>query len=285
MADFHGSPVLTLKNNLLQVDMLKDAGPRIVRLLPGGTDLNLLADLAGVVWEVPTGQFVPFGGHRLWRAPEVAEITYLPDHTSCSAEPIENGLRLSHEDHDKVEYRRVIDVQLDPAAPKLKLTHRIENLGKSDLIAAPWAITQCRMGGRAWLPMTAEKIAGSDYTPNRSLVLWPYTDLKDDRLIISREGVEVKAIAKEEALKVGLYSNRGWAAVEFAEGWTLIKRFAVGTAAAYTDLSANLQCYVRDLFIELETLGELKTLRPGESTEHVEEWEVKRGTLDSLGLI
>ncbi len=285
MTDFHGLPTLTLKNDFLRVDVLKEAGPRIVRLMPAGTDLNLLADLNGIAWDVPTGQFVPFGGHRLWRAPEVAEITYLPDHTSCSAEPIENGLRLSHEDHTQVEYRRVIEVRLDPSAPKLTLTHRIENLGKGDFVAAAWAITQCRMGGRAWLPMTAEKISGSDFTPNRSLVLWPYTDLKDNRLKVCNEGVEVMARSKAEALKVGLYSNRGWAAVEFAEGWTLIKRFGVGEASAYTDLSANLQCYVRDMFIELETLGELKTLHPGEAAVNVEEWEVLKGTLDSLDLM
>jgi hypothetical protein len=284
MTDFHGLPTLILKNDHLQVEVLKDAGPRIVRLTPAGTDLNLLADQFGVVWDVPTGKFIPFGGHRLWRAPEVPEITYLRDDTGCSAESIPDGLCLSHDSHGAASYRRILEIRLNPHTAKLTLIHRIQNLGQDYLIAAPWAITQCRMGGRAWLPMTAEKINGSDYTPNRSLVLWPYTDLKDERLIISGAGVEVKGSPKVEALKVGLYSKRGWAAVDFAEGWTLVKRFTVGAGSDYADLSANVQCYVRDLFIELETLGELKKLAPGESVEHVEEWEIIKGSLDALGL-
>jgi hypothetical protein len=168
----------------------------------------------------------------------------------------------------------------------LTLTHRITNLGSEVFRAAPWAITMFRLGGsRARLPMSTEMIGGSPLTPNRSLVLWPYTDLKDERLFVSGEYVDVKGEADDDALKVGIYSTRGWAAIEFAEGWVLVKRFAGGPAAAYTDMAANVQCYVRHRFIELETLGELKDLRPGESVDHVEEWELVKGSFDSLGLI
>ncbi len=285
MTDFHGFPTITLKNDFLSLDVLKEAGPRIVRLLPAGTDLNLLAEVPDMTWGIPGNEFHAIGGHRLWRAPEVEEITCLPDHRSCSAESIPNGLRLTHDDTSAVSYRRELEVTLDPAAPKLTLTHRIQNLGGEILQAAPWAITMFRLGGSiAHLPMSDDMIDGSPLTPNRSLVLWPYTRLEDERLFVSSNCVELRGEPDPDALKVGIYSTRGWAAIEFAEGWVLVKRFAVSPAVAYTDMAANVQCYVRHRFIELETLGELKDLQPGESVTHVEEWELLKGSLVSLGL-
>jgi hypothetical protein len=285
MTDYYGYATLTLKNDFLSLDVLKDAGPRIVRLVPAGSTLNLLAEVPDMTWGIPGNLFHAYGGHRLWRAPELEEITCLPDHTGCTVAPITNGLRLTHEDHGVVSYRRELEIVLDPAAPKLTLTHRITNLGKDVFRAAPWAITMFRLGGSiAHLPMSDAMIDGSPLTPNRSLVLWPYTRLEDERLFVSSEYAELRGEADDDALKVGVYSTRGWAAIEFAEGWVVVKRFAVSPAAAYTDMGANVQCYVRHRFIELETLGEVKDLQPGEAVSHVEEWELLKGSLVSLGL-
>jgi len=40
------------------------------------------------------------------------------------------------------------------------------------------------------------------------------------------------------------------------------------------DFGCNCECYCRDRFIELETIGPLVRLQPGESVTHVEEWEL-----------
>jgi hypothetical protein len=255
-----------------------------VRLVPDGSSLNLLAEVPALHWGSPAGEYYPLGGHRLWAAPEIPSVTYLPDHESVIVEPLENGLRLSHEDHYGVHYLRTIEVRLNPTAPKLTLTHTIQNLDVEPFTTAPWAVTMFRLGGRAYLPMTDGAIDGSEFTPNRSLILWPYTDLEDERLFISNTMVKIKAESRPEALKVGLFSNRGWTAIEFTEGWVLIKRFSVSQASDYTDNTANVQCYVRDQFIELETLGEFKRLESGESVSLVEEWELLPGSFRSLGL-
>lgn len=89
----------------------------------------------------------------------------------------------------------------------------------------------------------------------------------------------------EEALKMGVYSPLGWAAIEFAEGYTLVKRVSPLSSENYPDFNTNWQCYVRDLFIELETLGKLGTLLPGESVTLTEEWELLKGSLQENGLI
>jgi len=51
---------------------------------------------------------------------------------------------------------------------------------------------------------------------------------------------------------VALFTGR-LAAIEFLEGWVLVKRFKVLPPEQHGDFNTNLQCYVRDNFIELET--------------------------------
>jgi len=48
------------------------------------------------------------------------------------------------------------------------------------------------------------------------------------------------------------------------------------------DLGANLEVYTNQRFMELETLGELRTLMGGESVEHEEVWDVLPGKLEDL---
>jgi hypothetical protein len=285
MSNFHGFPILTLNNPHFSLDVMISGGPRLVRLMPAGSTLNLFAEVPGVHWWSPAGECYPLGGHRLWVAPEIPAVTYLPDHLSLITERTPDGVVLSHEDDYGVHYRRAMQVSLATDAPKMTVTHTVQNLGSKPFTAAPWAISQFRLGGRVILPMSEGLINDSEFTPNRGLALWPYTDLRDERLSIGNRAVLVKGIPHDEALKVGTYSTRGWGAIEFAESWVIIKRFKTSPASAYTDICANVQCYVRDQFIELETLGELTQLQPGQSVQHVEEWELLPGSLASLGLI
>lgn len=283
MSDFHGFATRSLSNPYFTLDVLAAAGPRIVRLIPAGTDLNLLAEVPTVFWESPHGRFYPLGGHRLWAGPEFPQITYVPDHTSAEVEETPQGLCIRHDDHfEDVSYRRQIDIRVDPNSPKITLVHLLKNLGKQPLQVLPWAITQFRMGGKVRLPLSTVPADPHTLLPNRNLVLWPYTRFEDKRFNLDNAQIEIDATPDEEALKVGVYTPEGWAAIEFAEGYVLTKRFKVFPHEQHSDYNTNLQCYVRDSFIELETLGVLSTLAPQEEVTHIEEWELKKGSLADL---
>lgn len=286
MSDYHGYATRSLSNSFLSLDVLEKSAPRIVRLVPAGTQLNLLAEMYDSVWDTPAGQYYMLGGHRLWAGPEVPAVTYIPDHFDTVLEPLAHGYRLSHEDHFKTTHlRRQFEVTLDPAAPKVTLKHEIVNLAAEPFRLLPWAITQFRLGGRAFLPVATAPADPSALLPNRNLVLWPYDRLEDKRLHLQNNGVVIDAQPEDVAIKVGVYAALGWSAIEFAEGWVVIKRFAVLPPEEHGDFDSNLQCYVKDSFIELETLGRLGTLQPGQAVTHTEEWEVRQGSLASLGLL
>ena len=288
MSDYYGFSTKTISSPFLKIDILTTAGPRLVRLTPAGADLNLFAEVPELHWFSPAGEFYPLGGHRLWAAPELPEITYLPDGEGVKIEEIPGGLRMSREDHCGVNYQRVIELTLDQALPRVILKHSLKNLAVTPLaplVVAPWAVTQFRMGGKVFIPLADSPADANNLMPNRSLALWPYTKLSDPRLTLTDTAVEIKAKPMPEALKVGVYSPRGWAAIEFAEGWVLIKHFKVLKPEVHTDFNTNVQCSVRDVFIELETLGKLSLLQSGEVVTHIEEWEIRQGTLRSLGLV
>jgi len=80
----------------------------------------------------------------------------------------------------------------------------------------------------------------------------------------------------EQAFKVGHFSSHGW--IAYTLGNVLfVKRITADQEGPYPDMGCNIEAYVRDSFLELETLGPLKTLNRNESVTHEETWEVHAG--------
>ncbi len=119
------------------------------------------------------------------------------------------------------------------------MEHEIRNAAASPMVLAPWAITQLRPGGVAVVP---DPPRGSGPQADRSIVFWPYTDPGDGRMCYRLDG---RVFGKQVRLDPdGSYPDRG----------------------------AALQVYVCDAFCELETVGVVRTLEPGETASHRELW-------------
>ena len=114
----------------------------------------------------------------------------------------------------------------------------------------------------------------------------------DERLVLGDPITRVLAIAGSQGrVKVGLQGRPGWAAYRRGDA-LLVKRVAWLDGVTYPDMDASVQCYSCGDFIEVETLGPLEMLGPGESTSHRETWTLHRvdpdapvdAVLDGLGL-
>ena len=84
MGDFFGYTTRILSSRFLELEILENAGPRIVRLSYKGS-LNLFAELPEISVPTPSGNFHYLGGHRLWHAPESMPKSYIPDDNTLSA--------------------------------------------------------------------------------------------------------------------------------------------------------------------------------------------------------
>ena len=260
-------PFASIENDFLRLDYLTTTGPRIIGLVAKGASGNLLAETPEVHWPTPHGEFYLRGGHRLWVAPE--NPFYVCPEDGMQVE--QNGSMVilrSAEDASGIE--KEISIQLDDN--RVHLFHRVTWHGENEIRLAPWAITQLRLGGMAILPQS--NVDG--LLPNRNIVLWPYTRIDDERLELNDELILLHGKASAEACKVGGNNSHGWIACAFSNA-LFIKHFEVNADEVHPDLGCNVEAYVKDVCIELETLGPLRTLKQGDSVTHAETWQVLTG--------
>jgi hypothetical protein len=239
-------------------------GPRILSL--GGPDGNLLAILPDAGIEGPNGGRYRFlGGHRLWAAPEVPEITYQPDERPCTTTEVGRGARVEAPP-DGAGLVKVIEVQ--PAPGGWIVDHTLRNDSAAPMTVAPWAITQFPLGGEVIMPIGS---TNGGPQADRALVLWPYTDLGDPRIRFDRDTVRIDAVAGASPLKVGASPSCGRVA-HHLRSHVFEKHIEADPDATYADRGAAVQVYLCDEFCELETLGPVRTIEPGESVAHRERW-------------
>jgi hypothetical protein len=272
MQNFHGLPTAVLENNHIRVEYLTTAGPRIVGLSYHGSP-NLLADVYDVIWDTPNGDYLPLGGHRLWISPEAPEKTYVPDKTGLSIRKTPQGVELHGASEASSGVQKSIRIEMDPAAPLLRLVHTIVNESSSPLTFAPWGITQFCQGGTAILPQPVGNTDPQGLLPNRLLVLWPYTRIHDTRLELRDDFILIQAEAALPPVKVGYASSAGWLAYWW-KGILFRKTFDLHPGAAYPDGGCSAEVYCGDRFVELESLGALGLLDPGQSVQLIETWEL-----------
>ena len=264
----YSHPFASLENESLRIDYLTALGPRLIGLYARGVEGNLFAVTPDQHWPTPNGEYYLHGGHRLWTAPEDPFYTVPEDKVSITKEPNKVTLR-SNLDASGLE--KEISFQLD--GDRVALSHKIIWHGSEPIELAPWAITQVRLGGMAILPQSTSE---SGLLPNRNLVLWPYSRLNDERLILRDDLVLLHGHAADEACKIGNYNPYGWIAYAMSQA-LFVKRFNVDKENRYPDMGCNVEAYVKNSCVELETLGTLKTLEPGTSVTYDENWEVMIG--------
>jgi hypothetical protein len=260
-------PFETIENDQLRLDYLTTVGPRILGLYLKGMEGNLLAETPEAHWPTPHGEYYLHGGHRLWTAPEDL-------YTMCPEEGVEVLQKDSHITlHGSVEASGVQkDIEIELRENTVHLLHRVTWHGGQPVTLAPWALTQARLGGMAILPHAR----GGGRLPDRNMVLWPYSQLKDDRLDLHDDLILVHAYKTGKPFKIGTFTSKDWIAYTLGNA-LFLKRFKQEGAGDFPDRGCNLEAYVGDTFIELETLGALTLLSPGDSLTHEETWELTAG--------
>ena len=109
--------------------------------------------------------------------------------------------------------------------------------------------------------------------PNRNLVLWPYTQLADPRLSLNDDFDFITADAITPPVKIGYLNRHGWVGY-LVGGVFFVKRIEAQPSLPHPDFGCNTESYCNDRFIEIETVGPLTHLTPGQAATHVERWEL-----------
>lgn len=268
--NFLGQECTLLENEQLKLLVTRSVGPRILSF--GFKDgENLLAELADVAIHHADGVFHFYGGHRLWHAPEEPRRTYLSDDAPVESSSSENGLLVTAPTETQTGLQKSMEIRLSGESAQVVITHRFTNQGLWPVTCAPWAITQVKTGGTAILPQTRQD---TGVLPNRSLVLWPYTDMSNPNVQWGSNYILIHA-RMESPFKVGFPNPRGWIGYWW-NGVLFVKRADYNAQAEYYDFGSSSECYCNNQFLELETLAPIHTIEPGETASHVEVWSLHR---------
>jgi hypothetical protein len=263
---FEGHDCVRLEDGDVAVVVTISAGPRVLGMLV--EDENLFAVLPEATLDGADGERFRFlGGHRLWVAPEIPTITYRPDDRPCAVTELENGVEVVAPP-DGAQLAKSITVRR--GSEGWLIDHVVRNASPRPITIAPWAISQLRTGGEAVLPIAPSE---EGTQADRSLVLWPYTDLGDPRIRFGRDEVRLVASRGGPPLKLGAAPSDGHVAYRVGNH-RFEKRIDVDTAAPYPDRGAAVQVYLCDDFCELETLGPLEAVPPGGHVTLRERWLV-----------
>jgi hypothetical protein len=100
--------------------------------------------------------------------------------------------------------------------------------------------------------------------PNRKFALWPYTRWDDPRLQLGDEFVLIKSDATKHAMKLGYFNPHGWLGYVY-DDVVFLKRYGVRSDEEYPDYGCNSEVYANFRAVELESLGPLVELHPGEA--------------------
>ncbi len=277
--NFHGLKTVALENTFFRIEMLADAGPRIVRLIPRWTGENLFAETPEFTARVPAGEFHFYGGHRLMIAPEKVSRSYIPDDGGVTIKDVTGGYRISGAIEPGTGLRKTITVQVSSTEPFIIVRHKIENLGPAPVKLSPWAITMLRPNGVAILPQQTGNVDEDGYQPNRRFALWPYARWNDSRLKLNDDFITVNADLTPSPFKMGYFNPHGWLGY-VRDDVMFVKRFGVRRDQEYPDYGCNSEVYVDARSLELETLAAVQELAPKMDTVHTETWEVHN--VDSL---
>ena len=267
----HGRATRLIENAHCWVEVLAGGGPRIVGFGLAG-EQNLLAETPDVRWDSGHGVFELVGGHRLWFAPETPDCS-VPDSAGLEVAAIPGGVSLTGMVESPTGLRKTLDIVLEPGVAAASIRHVLRNAGDRILNISPWPITQLRLGGVAVVELPLASVEHG-MTPNQLVVLWPYASWVDERFHLGERAMTVRA-TPGDPFKVGCLSATGLVGYRLED-----MMFVLGIDAAAdrprADMGCNVEIYSDRGTIELETLGPLVRLAPGDTAVHVERWSVAR---------
>jgi hypothetical protein len=265
---------LRLANGDFELLVTTDVGPRILvyKTPLGENALKVFEKQIGTSGEP---EWRSRGGHRLWLAPEDAALTYHIDngpakwrHDDFSGETVIESIQETPQ-----RLRKTLGILCPAQGTRVSLRHTIVNEGEQPIILAPWAVTVMRPEGLEIIPQPALGEHPRDLLPNRGVVLWSYTDLSDLRLTLGTKFWLLRQAAGYPPLKIGLAHREQWIGYVLSDS-LFIKTFEYDLGAVYPDGGCNFETFADSEMLEIETLGSMVTLNPGQAANHHETWHL-----------
>lgn len=263
---------LRLANETAEVIITLDVGPRVISYRTHDGQ-NVFKTYDAQLGGQGESEWMIRGGHRLWVAPEDEVISYHKDNGPVDFQTPDhsNEILIETVSTEGATIAKTLGVQLAVSGSKVTVTHTARNAGDEPLQLATWALSVMAPGGIEIIPQPPLGEHPRDLLPNRGMVLWPYTDLSDPRWHLGQKFFMLRQIEGLLPTKLGLAHREKWVAYILGDS-LFVKTFDHIQGANYPDGGCNFETFTNDEMLEIESLGPLAILAPGESVSHTEHW-------------
>ncbi|HRX14593.1 MAG TPA: hypothetical protein P5087_06240 [Eubacteriales bacterium] len=261
--------MLIIENGNLSFGITTEFGIRISRICAFGFDnICFFDEKFSQTKTVGDVKWLQLGGHRLWRSPECDEC-YLYDNTAAETVLFDNGAEFTAKRGDGLIFSIKIEFLTENSA---RVTHTAKNTADKAVNLSLWGITALRHGGKILIPLDT---TDTGLLPNRNIVFWSYTDINDNRLRYTNNGIEISADKNLKPLKVGAYNKSG--KIFYADRNIIFtKSFDAEQTEKYPDFGCNIECYTDGAIIEMETLSPKTVIKPNETAVFQEIWQFEK---------
>jgi hypothetical protein len=280
-----------LSNSVVKLIVVPQIGGRIMEYSIGSENVlwQNKAEL-GIVKSSDLGKkWHNYGGYKAWNAPQqrwrAPDYDNYYDYAPAKVEMVRTGqgceereekmvgIRITTSPISHLGFRFERDIYLSERTSRVRIIERMRNISDSEIEWSIWDVTQ--VNAPCWIAFPLH-ITNDDPQGWRRLLGPEYPD-PHQVTALGNVGILKYAGAID---KIGSSSPEGWM-VYIKDRVAYIKQWSVRTVdAVYPDGGCNLEIFTADKamggYVEMEVLGPIVKLKPGETAQLVEDWFLSR---------
>ena len=270
--------VLYIANGKQEMRVTLDLGPRVISYNLIGYKNMFCNDLSRVS-NMTDKEFLDiygkdkvwylYGGHRFWISPEDYS-TYYPDNDPVTYKQQGNVFTFTPPIQEVRGWLCEVEITFDEVEAKASVRHILTNKSEETKKGSIWALSVTAEGGRAIMEQSKVE---TGFLPNRTFVMWDYTNPADDRFHVDKDYYALQQKNVPTPFKIGVNNVKG-SVITINNGCIFKKTYSHIQNAEYPDGGCSTELYTCNFMLEVESLSPLYTLKPEESAEHTENWEL-----------
>lgn len=268
---------IALRNDHARIVLGPHCGGRVLEYAWEGQNA-LMLDPRHDGWEAapgrePLGMLFPSGGRF-----DIGPEHIIPKHpelwySAWQAEIVDNHtVRMSSVDSPTVGVRLIREFSLAADGSHLRCTQTQVNISDHATRWCHWSRTFGRGHGICIVPLTPEL----SRFPRQYVMYEPRSLINfepQDAAILVKDGF-LLVLDTPQYPKLGIDSYAGWFGYLMPQGLLFLKRFPTDPTRVYNEMAGLTLSlwYYKDLVCELEPIGPMEVLEPGESASFTEDW-------------
>lgn len=266
-----------MSNPLVRLVIVPQIGGRIMEYSTFGENVIWQnQDELGVVKSSDIGKkWHNYGGYKAWNSPQskwiFPNLDNFYDYASAKVEVIPGdnaGIRVSCTPIKHLGFQYVREIYLDDDTSHVRIVETMKNIVDREIEWGAWEVTQVNAPCKLAFPMNEN----SRFPLGWAIQHYEGKDMKQVTRFGNIGVMEYTGVVD----KIGTDATDGWL-VYMNDKLGYVKRWNVAPSDTYPDGGCNTEIFtgnetIAGVYVEMEVLGPVLKLKPGEQTQLIEDW-------------